>query len=366
MDTTTAIILFAALAIGIGLQVYLRRRKNKKEARNSQKLDPEQAELDIENEDTDLPPVKTITVGTVLSSDINLEVNGICKSFNHHKVVNDVSFTLNRGEIFGMVGPNGAGKTTAIRMIMDILKPDSGDVVILGQKFNDDVKEKIGYLPEERGMYKKLTVMESLTYMAALKGVEANPARSHAIDLLEKVGMGQHRDKKVEELSRGMSQIVQFLITIQHDPEIVVLDEPFANLDPVNTRLLKDMVIEMRNKGTAIILSTHLMNEVEEMCDRILMIHRGRAMLYGNLKDIKEKYRENSVFVQCDNLPGQIAGVIKTRQHSGYSELFLTEDTKPQEVLNALVNEGVRVDRFENAMPSLNDIFIQVVEEAKR
>ncbi|MFC1998018.1 ABC transporter ATP-binding protein, partial [Chloroflexota bacterium] len=251
-------------------------------------------------------------------------------------------------------------------MLMDILKPDSGDITILGAKFNDAVKEKIGYLPEERGMYKKLTVMESLTYMAALKGVEANSAKSRALDLLEKVGLGQHGNKKVEELSRGMSQIIQFLITIQHDPEIMVLDEPFANLDPVNTRLLKDMVIEMRNKGKSIILSTHLMNEVEEMCDRILMINKGRAMLYGNLNDIKTKYRNNSVFVECDRLPEQISGVSKVKIHNGYSELYLEENTTPQVALNSLVSSGVKINRFENAIPSLNDIFIQVVEEARQ
>jgi len=361
MDTTTVIILVAAVAVGIAIQIYLRRRKNK---RMSQITETDSVEQPKEPAEPEIP-VQTITVGTVSGKDTNLEVQGICKSFNSHKVVSDVSFSLSRGEIFGMVGPNGAGKTTTIRMILDILKPDLGDVTILGQKFNDAVKEKIGYLPEERGMYKKLTVMESLTYMAALKGVETNSAKAKAIDLLEKVGMGQHRDKKVEELSRGMSQLIQFLITIQHNPDIIVLDEPFANLDPVNTKLLKDMVLQMRNKGKYIILSTHLMNEVEEMCDRILMINQGRAMLYGNLADIKTKYRNNSVFVECDRLPEQITGVGKRKQHNGYIELFLEQDTAPQAVLNALVNNGVKVDRFENAIPSLNDIFIQVVEEAR-
>jgi ABC-2 type transport system ATP-binding protein len=295
----------------------------------------------------------------------NLEVQNISKSFNAHKVVDDVSFSLNSGEIFGMVGPNGAGKTTTIRMIMDILKPDSGDITVLGQRFNDEAKDKIGYLPEERGMYKKLTVIESLIYMAALKGVPTTPAKAKAIELLEKVGMGQHKDKKVEELSRGMSQLIQFLITIQHDPEIMVLDEPFANLDPVNTKLLKDIVLEMRNKGKSIILSTHLMNEVEEMCDRILMINQGRSMLYGNLADIKTKYRNNSVFVECDRLPIEITGVDKVKQHDGHSELYLKQNATPQTVLSALVSDGVKIDRFENAIPSLNDIFIQVVEEAR-
>ena len=231
MDTTTTIILIAAVAVGIALQIYLRWRKNKKNSAISEASPLEQPDLSKESAEPAIP-AQTITIGDALGSNANLEVQSISKSFNSHKVVNDVSFSLSRGEIFGMVGPNGAGKTTTIRMILDILKPDSGDVTILGQKFNDAVKDQIGYLPEERGMYKKLTVMESLTYMAALKGVEAHSARSRAIDLLEKVGLGQHGDKKVEELSRGMSQIIQFLITIQHEPDIMVLDEPFANLDP--------------------------------------------------------------------------------------------------------------------------------------
>ena len=362
MNTTTTIILVVSIAIVVALQIYLRWHKNKRMSQITENDSVQQPEESAEPE----TPSQTITIGDALGSNANLEVQNISKSFNGHKVVSDISFSLSRGEIFGMVGPNGAGKTTIIRMILDILKPDSGDTTILGHKFNDAVKEKIGYLPEERGMYKKLTVMESLTYMAALKGIEANTARSRAIDLLEKVGMGQHRDKKVEELSRGMSQLIQFLITIQHDPEITVLDEPFANLDPVNTKLLKDMVLQMRNEGKSIILSTHLMNEVEEMCDRILMINRGRAMLYGNLKDIKAKYRNNSVFVECNRLPQQMAGVSKVKQHSGYTELFLEQDTTPQSVLNALISGGVRVDRFENAVPSLNDIFIQVVEETRQ
>jgi ABC-2 type transport system ATP-binding protein len=361
MDQTTLIIVIVAIAVGIATQIYLRWRKNKRVSHITETNSVQQPEEPAEPE----IPVQTITVGTISGDGTNLEVQNISKSFNSHKVVNDVSFSLSRGEIFGMVGPNGAGKTTTIRMILDILKPDSGDVTILGQKFNDAIKEKIGYLPEERGLYKKLTVMESLTYMAALKGIESIQARARAIDLLEKVDMSQHKDKKVEELSRGMSQIIQFLITIQHDPEIMVLDEPFANLDPVNTKLLKDMVLEMRNQGKSIILSTHLMNEVEEMCDRILMINKGRAMLYGNLIDIKAKYRNNSVFVECDRLPEQITGVSKIKKSNGYTELFLEQDTAPQAVLNVLVSDGVKVDRFENAIPSLNDIFIQVVEETR-
>jgi len=365
MDQTTVIIMIVAVVAGIAISLYLRWRKNKKNGTISETSPLQQTDSSSENKAGSTIPTKTITIGDALGGNTNLEVQNISKSFNSHKVVSDVSFSLSCGEIFGMVGPNGAGKTTTIRMILDILKPDLGDVTILGQKFNDAVKEKIGYLPEERGLYKKLTVMESLTYMAALKGIEGNQARLRAIDLLEKVGMGQHSDKKVEELSRGMSQIIQFLVTIQHEPDIIVLDEPFANLDPVNTKLLKDMVLQMRNQGKSIILSTHLMNEVEEMCDRILMINQGRAMLYGNLKDIKAKYRNNSIIVECDRLPEQILGVSKVKRHSGHIELFLEQDTEPQSVLSTMVNGGVKVNRFENAIPSLNDIFIQVVEEAK-
>ncbi|MCJ7764071.1 MAG: ATP-binding cassette domain-containing protein, partial [Dehalococcoidales bacterium] len=232
------------------------------------------------------------------------EVNNVVKTYGEKSVVNDVSFSVSPGEIFGLIGPNGAGKTTTIRLMMDIIKPDSGEIRILGERLSEGTKDKIGYLPEERGLYKKLTVMETLTYLAALKGSQADNSRAEA--LLKRVGMLAHKNKKIEELSRGMGQLIQFLATIIHDPQLIILDEPFAGLDPVNTELLKEIILELRTRNKAFILSTHQMNQVEELCDRILMINHGCSVLYGKLADIKNKYRNNSVLVDIEGKLGKL------------------------------------------------------------
>jgi ABC-2 type transport system ATP-binding protein len=294
-----------------------------------------------------------------------VEVSGISKSFKGVKVVDSVSFSIGQGEIFGMVGPNGAGKTTTIRMLMDIIKPDSGDIKILGEPINERTKNRIGYLPEERGLYKKLTVSESLIYLAALKGVRGRLARERAEELLKRVNMLPHKDKKTEELSHGMGQLIQFVATILHDPELVVFDEPFAALDPVNTQLLKELILELRSQGKSVILSTHMMNQVEELSDRILMINKGQAVLYGSLAEIKSRYRNNSVFLECDHMPEGLPGVVGSKAHGKYMEIFLDGRVSPQEILSALINKGVKVDRFEVSTPSLNEIFIQVAKEGQ-
>jgi len=294
-----------------------------------------------------------------------VEASQISKSFKGIKVVEDVSFTIGQGEVFGMVGPNGAGKTTTIRMLMDIIKPDSGEIKILGEPINEGIKNRLGYLPEERGLYKKLTVSESLSYLAALKNMKRRLARDRAEELLKRVNMLPHKDKKTEELSHGMGQLIQFVATILHDPELVVFDEPFAALDPVNTQLLKELILELRSQGKSVILSTHMMNQVEELCDRILMINKGQAVLYGSLSEIKSRYRNNSVFLECDRLPEGLPGVVGNKNHMKYMELFLDGRTSPQEVLSALISKGVTVGRFEVSTPSLNEIFIQVVKEGR-
>jgi ABC-2 type transport system ATP-binding protein len=294
-----------------------------------------------------------------------VELNNICKSYNDNLVVNNVSFTVAQGEIFGLIGPNGAGKTTTIRMMMDITKPDSGEINILGESLNEAAKNRIGYLPEERGLYKKITVLQSLIYLASLKGIGGRLAKSRAEELLKRVDMLPHKEKKVEELSRGMGQIIQFLVTIIHDPQLLILDEPFAGLDPVNTQLLKEIILELRSQGKAIILSTHMMNEVEALCDRILMINKGRTVLYGELAEIKSIYRNNSVFLEFDGVLGEIEGVIGKKDNREYVELFLDGRTPPQKILEQLLSRGVSVNRFEVSTPSLNEIFLQVVEKGR-
>jgi ABC-2 type transport system ATP-binding protein len=292
-----------------------------------------------------------------------VELNNVVKSYGDRAVVDDVSFTVESGEVFGLIGTNGAGKTTTIRMMLDLVKPDSGKVTILGEALSEAAKNFIGYLPEERGLYLNLTVMESLIYLATLKGMAKRLAAERAEELLRRIDMLPHRDKKIKELSRGMGQFIQFLVTIIHDPRLIVLDEPFANLDPVNTELIREIVLEMRSQGKGIILSTHRMNEVEELCDRILMIDEGRTVLYGDLAEIKERYRNNSIVMEYEGELGEVTGVVRRQDHNGHVELFLEAETTPQQVLAQLVSQGIVVKRFEVAAPPLHDIFLQVVEE---
>jgi ABC-2 type transport system ATP-binding protein len=290
-----------------------------------------------------------------------VEVSHITKSFAEKTVVDDLSFSVAQGEILGLIGPNGAGKTTTIRMMMDIIKPDAGLVTIFGEKLGEATKNKLGYLPEERGLYKKLKVIDSIYYLASLKGMDRRAVNEKAGQLLGQTGMLTHQSKKIEELSKGMGQIIQFIITIIHDPQLVILDEPFASLDPVNTELLKGMVIDLKNQGKAVILSTHQMNQVEELCDRILMVNKGHSVLYGNLAEIKSRYQNNSVFVDFEGELGEIPGVAGTRTHRGHVELLLDGKTTPQQLLERLVNGGLAIKRFEIASPPLNEIFLKVV-----
>ncbi|MFC2020070.1 ABC transporter ATP-binding protein [Chloroflexota bacterium] len=292
---------------------------------------------------------------------IAIEVSHVVKSFADKVVVDDLSFSVAQGEMFGLIGPNGAGKTTTIRMMMDIIKPDSGKVTIIGEKLSEATKNRLGYMPEERGLYKKLSVIESIVYFASLKGMDKHLAREKADELLSHTGMLDSKKKKIEELSKGMGQIIQLIVTIIHDPQLVILDEPFSGLDPVNTELLKGMLADMRNQGKAVILSTHQMNQVEELCDRILMINNGQSILYGDLCEIKSRYRGNSVFLDFEGELGEVPGVTTKHIHKGYIELIPDGKTTTQQVLTHLVSRGIVINRLEVATPSLNEIFLKEV-----
>ena len=289
-----------------------------------------------------------------------VEVSHVTKSYADKVAVDDLSFTVNEGEIFGLIGPNGAGKTTTIRMMMDIIKPDAGSVTVFGEKITEDTKNRLGYMPEERGLYKKLRVLDAIVYLASLKGMDRHTATEKALILLDRTGMQPNRNKKIEELSKGMAQIIQFIVTIIHEPQLIILDEPFIGLDPVNTELSKQMIVDLRDKGRAVILSTHQMNQVEELCDRILMVNKGRAVLYGSLKEIKARYRNNAIRVDVKGDTGELPGVVERRPGWEYVELVLDGKTRPQEVLETLVKRGVTVNRFEIATPPLNEIFLEV------
>jgi ABC-2 type transport system ATP-binding protein len=290
-----------------------------------------------------------------------VEINHVVKSYADKVAVDDLSFTIAQGEIFGLIGPNGAGKTTTIKMIMDIIKPDSGEVTILGEKLSEATKDKLGYMPEERGLYKKQRVLDTIVYFASLKGMNPRLAAEKANQLLNQTGMLPNARKKIDELSKGMSQIIQFIVTIIHEPQLIILDEPFGGLDPVNTELIKKILIDLRNQGKAIILSTHQMNQIEELCDRILMVNDGRSVLYGDLAEIKSRYANNAVLLDFKGELGEIPGVTEQRQHKGYVELVLDGKTTPQKLLERLVNRGVVINRFEIATPPLNEIFLKVV-----
>ncbi|MCD6208290.1 MAG: ATP-binding cassette domain-containing protein [Methanosarcinales archaeon] len=291
-----------------------------------------------------------------------LDVLHLTKSFGTKTILDDLSFHIESGEIFGLLGPNGAGKTTMIRIILDIIKSDHGSVKMFGKAFDEAFKERIGYLPEERGLYQKITVFECLKYFANLKNVKKPDDR---IDFwLEKVDLIDHKKRRVSDLSKGMQQKIQLASAFIHDPDILILDEPFSGLDPVNTKIVKDIMLDLKRDGKTIILSTHQMDQAERMCDRILMINHGKKVLYGTLDQIKADYRESPVMVveyEGDLKP--IDGVTGMEDYGRYAELDIGVGTDPQDVLKNLM-ESVKLRRFEMKSPSLNEIFIEVVSVA--
>jgi ABC-2 type transport system ATP-binding protein len=294
-----------------------------------------------------------------------IQVENLVKHYTKVKAVDGVSFSVDRGEIFGLLGPNGAGKTTTIRTMMDIIKPDSGSIQVMGQPVSAAAKSRIGYLPEERGLYKGYKLLECLTYLGALKGMARHEARQRAQALLERIDLADYANRKVKELSKGMTQKAQFLAAIVHDPDLLIMDEPFQGLDPVNTELLKRILLEEQARGKTIILSTHNMNQVEEMCNRILLINHGQVVLYGALGEIKGRYAEHAVILECEVLPEALPGVQRVESHNHAWRLVLETNASPQDILRHLVEAGVTIQRFEVATPPLEDIFITVVEEKR-
>jgi ABC-2 type transport system ATP-binding protein len=297
------------------------------------------------------------------SSPNAVEVHGISKRYGHQLAVDNLSFEVRRGEIFSMLGPNGAGKTTSIRMILDIIKPDSGTIEVLGGRFTEATKQRIGYLPEERGLYKGVRLVELLTYLGTLKGMSTADAARRASQLLDEVGLGDNKKSKVSELSRGMSQKVQFVATIIHDPDLIIIDEPFAGLDPVNTELLKSMIYKLKAQGKTIVMSIHEMHQVEEMADRLLMINHGQRVLYGSVDEVRQQYAENAVVVSGQGEWQKLPGVrsVKSDEAGRNVTLMLDEHTTPDDIMQALaVSPNYKVRSFALAVPSLNDIFIRV------
>ena len=288
-------------------------------------------------------------------------VRHLFKSYAGKTAVQDLSFSVDSGEILGLIGPNGAGKSSTIKIILDFMKPDSGEVEIFGNQMNEASKNQIGYLPEEKGLYKELTAMDLILYLASLKGMDNALAERQADKLLQQTGMSECKKMKIKKMSKGMGQVIQFIVTIIHDPKLIILDEPFSGLDPVNTNIMKNIVGNLRDDGKAIILSTHQMNQVEELCDRVLMINQGSEVLYGDLKAIKASYRKHSVQVNVDGEIGELPGVIEKKYNKDSVELVLAPGAKPQDILDELRGHGTTINRFEITTPSLNSIFLDKV-----
>jgi len=291
-----------------------------------------------------------------------VEVSHIAKSFGETKAVSDVTFAVNPGEMFGMLGPNGAGKTTTIRIILDIFKPDQGEVSVLGGSMTEEKKELIGYMPEERGMYQDITLEKCLTYLGTLKGLSTSDVKNRLDPLLERFDLADHMHKKVKELSKGMQQKAQIINTVVHQPDLIIIDEPFTALDPINTQLVKDIMRELSDDGTTIIMSTHQMHQVEELCDRILLIDEGRDVLYGDLDEIRRSYAGNAVLIRAAGDIPALEGVDQSLTSNGTVKLILEAGISPQDILHRLSEEDVVLEKFEIAVPSLDEIFIQVVE----
>ncbi len=291
-----------------------------------------------------------------------IELSHLTKSFGSVRAVDDVSFSIEKGELFGLLGPNGAGKTTAIRCMLDIFKPDSGTVAILGGAMTEKKKDLIGYMPEERGLYQDIPLERCLAYLGSLKGLSQAQVKARAEDYLQRFDLAAHRHKKVKELSKGMQQKAQIIATLLHQPELLIVDEPFSGLDPVNTQMVKDLLREQRDQGVTVVLCSHQMHLVEELCDRIVLIDHGRVLIYGELADVRRRFSGNALLVHAGGSLPTLPGVERVETLNGAVKLHLAGGVKPQEILKRLVELDIPLDHFEIAMPTLDEIFIRVVQ----
>lgn len=292
-----------------------------------------------------------------------LTIENVVKTYANVRAVDGLSFETRQGEIFGLIGPNGAGKSTTIRMIMNIIAPDSGVIHFDGKPLTEADKARIGYLPEERGLYKKAKVGEVLEYLAALKGAPSGEARASIAVWLERFGIAEWKNRKVSELSKGMAQKAQFIGAVAHNPSVVLFDEPFAGLDPVAQDELLAAMVELKEKGTTVLFSTHIMEHAEKICERILLINKGREVVYGQLSDIKAKYGRNAVQLEFDGDGSFVAGlpfVASINAYPRWIEVELKEEADADELFKAVAGR-LRVRRFETVSPSLHKIFIRLV-----
>ena len=298
------------------------------------------------------------------SSDVSLRVSNVTKRFGDFTAVDDISFDVRAGRVFGFLGPNGAGKTTTIRMIVGIMAPDEGDIELFGEHVSPALQNRIGYLPEERGLYKKLKVVDQLKYFAALKGVSGSQAEKRIDFWLERMRLSEWKRKKTTDLSKGMQQKIQFISTVLHDPDLLILDEPFSGLDPVNVEFMIDVLSEFRTQKKTVIFSTHLMETAERLCHDIILINKSRKVIAGSLREVKESYGTNLIAFRgegADRVLEDKALIEKVVSHADEQELHLANGVDSQRVLRTLIETGASVSKFEITEPSLNDIFIEKV-----
>lgn len=297
-----------------------------------------------------------------------LELHDLKKYFDAHKAVDGISFNLEKGNIFGLLGPNGAGKTTLIRMITGIFYPDAGNIVFDGQPFaplNDAIK--IGYMPEERGLYKKMKIGEQALYLAQLKGLSKAKAMEKIKFWFKRLEMESWWNKKVEDLSKGMSQKLQFVITVLHEPKLIILDEPFSGLDPVNANLIKDEIHGLAQRGSTIIFSTHRMEQVEEICNHIVLVNLGKKILDGTVQSVKQQFKENKFHIKLTELPSNLDNyVFKVDDVKDNNiTLRINDGFKSNDVLKYFIEQGSNIEAYNEILPSLNEIFISLVEGTK-
>ena len=298
---------------------------------------------------------------------VTLTIDRVTKKFDDFVAVDELSLQVRAGRIFGLIGPNGAGKTTTIRMIVNILAPDSGRIELFGEGMSERLQDRIGYLPEERGLYKKMRVGEQLRYFGELKGLSAREAETRLDHWLARLKLSEWKNHKTNELSKGMQQKIQFIATVMHDPDLLILDEVFSGLDPVNAELMKDVLLELKADRRTIIFSTHMMSQAEELCDDICLINRSRKVLQGSLREVKSSFGRRAVALRAeggDEVLKDTRLVAGVKPYGDYVEVLLADGADAQELLHRLIESGARVMRFEQVEPSLHDIFLQKVGES--
>jgi ABC-2 type transport system ATP-binding protein len=302
----------------------------------------------------------------MMANETTVKLERVSKSFGEFMAVRELSLDVRAGRVFGLLGPNGAGKTTTIRMIVNITGPDSGAITLFGRKIDQKLQDRIGYLPEERGLYRRMRVVDQLRFFAELKNVRGKQVESKIDEWLARVKLSEWKNKRSMELSKGMQQKIQFITSVLHDPDLLILDEPFSGLDPINTELLKEVVLDLKRAGKTVIFSTHQMEVAERICDDICLLNRSQKVLEGSLREIKRSFGRNSVAIRCEGGDGVLddpALVSKVVRHVDEAQALLAPGADAQRLLRRLIDSGAVIGKFEMVEPSLNDIFITKVTE---